>query len=98
MKQFSQRLFSLLLILCIVTALFSGLTTASAKNTLLRGTVCNELSSKAKAYYTGNYTYSSMSTLQGGTPDKTTGKVSSLATTNTAMYQRLQTLMTSTMT
>ena len=98
MKQFSQRLFSLLLILCIVTALFAGLTTASAKNTLLRGTVCNELSSKAKAYYTGNYTYSSMSTLQGGTPDKTTGKVSSLATTNTAMYQRLQTLMTSTMT
>lgn len=98
MKQFSQRLFSLLLILCIVTALFSGLTTASAENTLLRGTVCNELSSKAKAYYTGNYTYSSMSTLQGGTPDKTTGKVSSLATTNTAMYQRLQTLMTDTMT
>lgn len=98
MKQFSQRLFSLLLILCIVTALFAGLTTASAKNTLLRGTVCNELSSKAKAYYTGNYTYSSMSTLQGGTPDKTTGKVSSLATTNTAMYQRLQTLMTDTMT
>ncbi len=98
MKQFSQRLFSLLLILCIVTALFSGLTTASAKNTLLRDTVCNELSSKAKAYYTGNYTYSSMSTLQGGTPDKTTGKVSSLATTNTAMYQRLQTLMTDTMT
>ena len=98
MKQFSQRLFSLLLVLCIVTALFAGLTTASAKNTLTRGTVCNSLSTKAKAYYTGDYTYSNMSTLQGGTPDKTTGKVSSLATTNTAMYKRLQTLMTDTMT
>ena len=98
MKHFGQRLLSLLLVLCVVTALFAGLTTVSAKNTLTRGTVCNSLSTKAKAYYTGDYTYSNMSTLQGGTPDKTTGKVSSLATTNTAMYKQLQKLMSSTMT
>ena len=89
MKHFSQRALSLLLVLCIVTALF--VTSVSAKNSLRRGTVCTALSSQATAYYTGNYTYDTMSKLQGGTTN-------CLTTVNSAMYKQLQTLMDSTMT
>lgn len=89
MKHFSQRGLSFLLVLCIVTALF--VTSVSAKNTDRRGTDCTSLSSQATAYYTGNYTYDTMSKLQGGTTN-------CLTTVNSAMYKRLQTLMSSTMT
>lgn len=91
MKHFAKRALSLLLILCMVAALFAGLTTASAANQLRRGTVCTSLSAQAKAYYTGNYTYDTMSKLQGGT-------TSCLTTVNSAMYKQLKTLMSSTMT
>lgn len=89
MKHFSQRALSFLLILCILTALFA--TSVSAKNTDRRGTDCTSLSSQATAYYTGNYTYDTMSKLQGGTED-------CLTAVNSAMYKRLQTLMSTTMT
>ena len=88
MKHIKKAL-SVLLIVCMLAALFA--TTASAKNTQTRGTVCTDLSTKAKAYYTGSYTYDQMSALDGGT-------TSSLATMNSPLYKRLQTLMSSTMT
>lgn len=89
MKHFSQRGLSFLLVLCIVTALF--VTSVFAKNTDRRGTDCTSLSSQATAYYTGNYTYDTMSKLQGGTTN-------CLTTVDSAMYKQLQTLMKSTMT
>ncbi len=89
MKHFSQRGLSFLLVLCIVTALF--VTSVFAKNTDRRGTDCTSLSSQATAYYTGNYTYDTMSKLQGGTTN-------CLTTVDSTMYKQLQTLMKSTMT
>lgn len=89
MKHFSQRGLSFLLVLCIVTALF--VTSVFAKNTDRRDTDCTSLSSQATAYYTGNYTYDTMSKLQGGTTN-------CLTTVDSAMYKQLQTLMKSTMT
>ncbi len=91
MKHFTKRTLSFLLVLCMLVSLFASLTLVSAQNSNKRGTVCTSLSSKAKAYYTGNYTYDVMSELDGGTSD-------CLTTVDSALYQRLHTLMSSTMT
>ena len=88
-----KRIASVLMVLAILTALFSGVTTVSAagSNTYTRGTVCTELSSQAKSYYNGSYSYEIMSELSGGNTD-------CLETTSSALYKRLQTLMYSTQT
>ena len=94
MKQFCKRSCSLLLVLAVLLALCpTSLLTVSAAstNTGTRHEVCEELSSKATAYYTGNYTYDAMASL-------TPGNESCLDTVDSAMYKRLQTLMDSTMT
>lgn len=91
MKHFSKRVLALVLVLCTVVTLLAGLTTVSAKNGLKRGTVCTTLSSQAKAYYTGNYTYDVVSKLGGGTANCQT-------TVDSAMFKRLHTLMDSTLT
>lgn len=89
MKRYFKRVTSMLLVLCMVLALLSA--TVCAQNSNRRGTVCTDLSAKAKAYYTGNYTYDVMSELQGGTSN-------CLTTVNCALFQRLHSLMDSTMT
>ena len=91
MKHFSKRVLALVLVLCTVVTLLAGLTTVSAENGLKRGTVCTTLSSQAKAYYTGNYTYDVVSKLGGGTANCQT-------TVDSAMFKRLHTLMDSTLT
>ncbi len=94
MKQICKRSCSLLLVLAVLLALCpTSLLTVSAASTNqgTRHEVCEELSSKATAYYTGNYTYDAMASL-------TPGNESCLDTVDSAMYQRLQALMESTMT
>ncbi len=66
MRTSLKKLLSLLLVLTIVVSMFAGLiTTANAAtfsyNTGKRGTLCTSLSSKATAYYTGSYVYSTLS-------------------------------------
>lgn len=65
MKKNTNRLFSLLLTLSLIISLFAMIPSASAAtfsyNTGKRGVVCTSLSTKAKAYYTGSYTYSTLS-------------------------------------
>ena len=87
-----KRSVSLLLLVALLTALFAGVTfQASAKNTNKRDTLCMSLSTKAKAYYTGAYTYDKMSALSGGNTD-------CVASMNSALYKSLQSLMSSTQT
>ena len=87
-----KRSVSLLLLVALLTALFAGVTfQASAKNTNKRDTLCTSLSTKAKAYYTGAYTYDKMSALAGGNTD-------CVASMNSALYKSLQSLMSSTQT
>ena len=87
-----KRSVSLLLLVALLTALFAGVTfQASAKNTNKRDTLCTSLSTKAKAYYTGAYTYDKMSALPGGNTD-------CVASMDSALYKSLQSLMSSTQT
>ncbi|MBR4308913.1 MAG: endonuclease, partial [Oscillospiraceae bacterium] len=63
-----KRCLSVLLILTLLLSLFAGLelsveAASYLYNTGKRGQVCTELSSYAKAYYTGNYTYAKLSAL-----------------------------------
>ena len=87
-----KRSVSLLLLVALLTALFAGVTfQASAKNTNKRDTLCTSLSTMAKAYYTGAYTYDKLSALAGGNTDC----VSSM---DSALYKSLQSLMSKTQT
>ena len=88
-----KRIVSVLMVLAILAALFSGMTAvfAAGGNTYSRGTVCTALSAQAKSYYSGSYAYDTMSALDGGNTD-------CLQTTNSALYKRLQTLMRTTQT
>lgn len=97
MKRFAAKMLSMLLVLAMMLSLFASMTVASAapakpsKNTAARHQICTSLSDQAKAYYTGNYDYEIVSNLQGGTDN-------CLTATTSAMYTRLQTLMTDTQT
>ena len=86
-----KRSVSVLLVLLLVAAFIPA---AEAKtgtlvaNTGTRHVVCTALSSQAQAYYTGNYTYEAVSQLAGSSSDPM----------NSAMFTRLSSLMSSTMT
>lgn len=71
MKKYSKKILPIFLILATLVTMFATLSTASAAsytyNTGKRGTVCTSLSSKAKAYYTGSYVYSTLSTKSAST-------------------------------
>ncbi len=67
MKKSFKRLVSYILVIAMVLSLFSALTFSAGAatfsyNTGKRGTVCTSLSSKATAYYTSSYSYSTLST------------------------------------
>lgn len=93
MKHIFSRALSLLLMLVLIVSIFAGTLSVSAlsTNTATRHKVCTQLSSQAKSYYTGQYTYATMSKLDGGTE-------SCLQAVNSPLYKSLHTLMTSTMT
>ena len=70
MKKFTKRAMSLLLVLALVVSMFAAmaLSVSAASytyNSGKRGTVCTSLSSKAKSYYSGSYTYASLSAKSG---------------------------------
>ena len=70
MKMFSKRALSLLLTLSILVGLFAAMAisvnaASYTYNSGKRGTVCTALSSKAKSYYSGSYTYASLSAKSG---------------------------------
>ena len=69
--QFMKKSLALLLALLMVLTLFSFLrveeTEAVSYNTGKKGVVCTSLSSAAKAYYTGSYTYSKLSAMSSST-------------------------------
>ncbi len=87
----TKRFLSFLLVLVLSLSLLPAAeakTGTLVSNTGTRHEVCTALSSQAQAYYTGNYTYDAVSALSG----------SSSAPMNSAMFNRLSTLMRTTMT
>ena len=66
MKVGMKKALSLVLALCVIFSIFACMATtvgaaSYSYNPGTRGTVCTSLSSKAKSYYTGSYTYSTLS-------------------------------------
>lgn len=95
MKRNQTRAISLLIVLALVVSLFAGMLTVSAAsyptyNNGTFGKVCTSLSSFAKAYYTGNYTYETLSAQTGSTLKSS---INTLVTRNrhTGSYDGLKT-------
>ena len=70
MKKLSKRALAMVLTLALFVGLFAAMATCVSAasytyNSGKRGTVCTSLSSKAKSYYTGSYTYASLSAKSG---------------------------------
>ena len=86
-----KRLFSLILVFVLTFSLLPAAEAAIGtlvKNTGTRHTICTALSSQALAYYTGSNTYDVVSGLGASVSDPM----------SSAMFSRLSTLMSSTMT
>ncbi len=97
MFKLKTKSISFLLVLCLVVSLFacigvSSFAAGSATNTGTRHELCTELSAQAEAYYKGEYSWDSMSALDGVDTN------SSLAAMNGELYGELQELMSRTMT
>jgi len=93
----SSRLLAFLLMIAIALSMLPSVTVFAATGTLTRNTavrhvVCEQLSTKAKAYYTGSNVYESLSQLSGVSAPTN----SYTATQNNPLYTALQTLMTDT--
>ena len=71
MKRTTNRALSFVIVLAIVVSLFAGMLTTSAAsytaNWGKRGTLATSLSANAKSYYTGSYSYATLSSLSGST-------------------------------
>ena len=71
MKRTTNRALSFVIVLAIVVSLFAGMLTTSAAsytaNWGKRGTLATSLSNKASSYYTGSYSYDTLSALSGTT-------------------------------
>ncbi len=71
MKRTTTRALSFVIVLAIVVSLFAGMLTTSAAgytaNWGKRGTLATSPSTKASSYYTGNYSYATLSSLSGST-------------------------------
>ena len=86
-----------ILTLVMILSMFSGVTVFAATGTLTRNSatrhqVCTALSTKAKSYYTGSYTYANLSKLNGVySPND-----SWAAMQNNSLYNALKNLMSST--
>jgi len=88
--------FTLVTVAALLLSMLSGVTFAAtgslSHNTGTRHVVCDALSTKAQAYYTGDYTYENLSQLSG-----VSAPTNSYTTTqNNELYDALQTLMTDT--
>ena len=95
MKKFTKRTLSMLLVLALVVGMFASLVitaNAATYNSGKRGTVCTSLSSKAKAYYTGNYTYAKLAA-KSGSSLRTTLRTLIKSDYKTVGYNGLRTYM-----
>ncbi len=95
MMKFTKRTFSMLLVLALVVGMFASLAltaNAATYNSGKRGTVCTSLSSKAKAYYTGSYTYAKLSA-KSGSSLRTTLRTLIKSDYKTVGYNGLRTYM-----
>ncbi|MBQ6431496.1 MAG: endonuclease [Oscillospiraceae bacterium] len=91
-----RRLLSLLLAVCIVLSLITGMFLTvhavgenAIRNWGVRDTVCTQLSSSALSYYTGNYTYATLKSLSGASSTSN----SLTAAQNNQLFNALHTLM-----
>ncbi len=81
--------------MAMITSLFSGLSVSAADlsyNTGTRHEVCEDLSTQAEAYYTGEYTWDKLSTLPGDSTE------SSLAAMDSQLFDALHNLMKNSLT
>ncbi|MGN1308027.1 MAG: endonuclease [Faecousia sp.] len=97
MKRTMKRLVSTLLIFAIVFSLLASfsLTAGAATytyNTGKRGTVCTSLSSKASAYYTGSYTYSTLAAQSASTLKANLKTLMTSTQTKVTSYNEIRTL------
>ena len=86
-----KRIVSLVLVFVLLLSSIPAVGAASGHNTETRHVVCTSLSSQARSYYTGSYTYDNIAAL-------TPGNTSCLSTVNSAMFKSLHTLMSGTQT
>ena len=97
MKPLFHRTAVLLLVLAMVLSMLPGVFAATGSkiyNNGTRGQACTALSTQAKAYYTGSYTYEKLSALSGAS--ETTSSYD--ATQNNPLYDALYELMSTTQT
>lgn len=94
-KKYAKKLTSLFLVFVIVLSLVVTIPTASAAtfsyNTGKRGVVCTSLSSKATAYYTGSYAYSTLSTKSASTIKSSLKNLMTNTHTTLTTYTNLKT-------
>ncbi|MGM9563262.1 MAG: endonuclease [Faecousia sp.] len=97
MKSILRRATLLLLVLAMVLSMLPAVFAATGSKIYNNGTrdqACTALSSQAKAYYTGSYTYEKLSALSGATQTNSSYD----ATQNNPLYDALYTLMSTTQT
>ena len=97
MKSILRRTAVLLLVLAMVLSMLPSVFAATGSKIYNNGTrdqACTALSSQAKAYYTGNYTYEKLSALSGATQTESSYD----ATQNNPLYDALYELMSTTQT
>ena len=97
MKSILRRTAVLLLVLAMVLSMLPAVFAATGSKIYNNGTrdqACTALSSQAKAYYTGNYTYEKLSALSGATQTESSYD----ATQNNPLYDALYELMSTTQT
>lgn len=97
MKIATKRTLSFILVLAMIFSLIATFSlTASAAtysyNTGKRGTVCTSLSASAKAYYTGSYTYATLSKQSSSTLKNNLKKLMTDTQTKVTTYSELRTL------
>ncbi|SBW01285.1 exported hypothetical protein [uncultured Eubacteriales bacterium] len=94
MQRVSKRALPWILALVLVFSMSPAVSAAglTPRNEGVRHEDCTSLSAQADSYYTGDYAWDKLSTLEGTDTD------SSLQGTKTPLYSQLQTLMSTTMT
>ena len=95
MRSSLKRVLSWALVLAMILAMAPAILAAAPlteRNTGVRHSTCTSLSEQAVTYYTGNYTWDNLATLEGDSSG------SSLEATDSALYQTLHKLMADTQT
>lgn len=97
MNKILTKTTSVILTIALLVSLFAGLTISSqaatySYNTGKRGVVCTSLSSAAKAYYTGSYTYANLKTQSASTLKTNLKNLMTKTQSKVTSYAELRTL------